>query len=65
MKISFFKKISSIENLVLSNKTFKEITEQFSLNIEISPHFNVNGIDINGKNVAIDKNIITKTFSIK
>lgn len=61
---TFFKKISSIENLVLSNKTFKEITEQFSLNIEISPHFNVNGIDINGKNVAIDKNIITKTFSL-
>lgn len=61
----FFKKISEIENLVLSNKKFDEITNQFSLKVETSEYFNTSGEEKNNKKkISLDKKIVEKTFSL-
>ena len=60
----FFSKISNIENLVLSNKTFQEIVDQQNLNIKTSANFDINGINNNGKKEFNEKQVIEKTFKL-
>ena len=59
----FFKNISDIENMVLSNRTFDDIATQFSLNIKKSDLFNKDGLIKNSlKATAFDRSIIQKSF---
>ena len=61
----FFKKISAIENEVLSNKSYNEIIEKFSLTTNTSSFFNLSGMEKDtGKNIALDKKIIQKSFNL-
>ena len=60
----FFSKISNIENLVLSNKTFQEIVDQQNLNIKTSANFDINGINNNGKKEFNEKQVVEKTFKL-
>ena len=60
----FFSKISNIENLVLSNKTFQEIVDQQNLNIKISTNFDINGINNDGEKEFIEKQLMEKTFKL-
>ena len=59
----FFKNISDIENLVLSNKNFDDIATQFSLNVKKSGLFNKDGLIKNSlKTTVLDKSIVQKAF---
>ena len=59
----FFKNISEIENEVLSNKTFEEISKKFSLNVKKSDLFNAGGyIKDSTKLLNFEKKIIEKSF---
>ena len=59
----FFKNISDIENLVLSNKNFDDIATQFSLNVKKSGLFNKDGHIKNSlKTTVLDKSIVQKAF---
>jgi hypothetical protein len=59
----FFKNISEIENQVLSNKTYEEISKKFSFNVKKSDLFNVNGYIKNStKLINFEKKIIEKSF---
>ena len=61
----FFKKISAMENEVLSNKSYNEIVEKFSLTINTSSFFNSSGIEKDtNKKIALDKKIIQKSFNL-
>jgi len=61
----FFKKISAIENEVLSNKSYNEIIEKFSLTTSTSSFFNLSGMEKDtNKKIALDKKIIQKSFNL-
>jgi peptidyl-prolyl cis-trans isomerase D len=59
----FFKNISEIENEVLSNKMFEEISKKFSLDIKKSNLFNIDGYTKDAiKLINFEKKIIEKSF---
>lgn len=62
----FFKKISSIENDVLSNKNYNEIVNKYSLISKKSGLFNEDGFEKNlEKKIFLDMKIVEKAFSLR
>ncbi len=61
----FFKKISLIENDVLSNKNYNEIVDKYSLISKKSELFNKEGFEKNlDKKIFLDGKIVEKAFSL-
>ena len=61
----FFKKISEIENNILENKNFLEITEKYNLNNKNAFTINKSGYLINSeKSADLDQKIIEKLFNL-
>ena len=61
----FFKKISEIENNILENKNFLEITEKYNLNNKNAFTINKSGYLINAeKSADLDQKIIEKLFNL-
>ena len=62
----FFKKISLIENDVLSNKNYNEIVDKYSLISKKSGLFNKEGFEKNlDKKIFLDGKIVEKAFSLE
>jgi len=62
----FFKKISLIENDVLSNKNYDEIVDKYSLISKKSGLFNKEGFEKNlDKKIFLDGKIVEKAFSLE